>query len=116
MADKKDFCEIECTNEDVVLKVSARKPPPRLLEEAESLFFVLSDKSRIQIVQAMKGGQEMCVCDVAAMLSTSVAAVSHHLRKMKDLGVLTNRSEGKLVYYSVRDKRVESLLDVVFAK
>ena len=115
MTDRKDFCEIECSHDDLVRKVSIRKLPERLLEEAESLFFVLSDKSRIQIVQAMKGGLEMCVCDVAAMLGASVAAVSHHLRKMKDLGVLTSRSEGKLVYYSVRDRRVEELLDVVSA-
>ena len=111
-----DFCEVECAHEEVVRKVTSRKPFGRLLEEAETLFFVLSDKSRIQIIQAMKDGQEPCVCDVAALLETSTAAVSHHLRKMKDLGVLSNRSEGKLVYYRVRDKRVEQLLEVVFAR
>ena len=115
MADRNEFCEIECRHDDVVQKISIRKLPQRLLEEAESLFFVLSDKSRMQIVHAMKIGREICVCDVAAMLNISVAAASHHLRKMKDLGILASRSEGKMVYYSVRDKRIEALLEVVFA-
>lgn len=109
------FCEVECTIPREVEQMVAQKPPAILVNEAACLFGVLAERSRILILRALKGGQELCVCEVAALLDSSTAAVSHHLRKMKDAGVLTNRSEGKLVYYSVKDTRVEALLDVVFA-
>ncbi|CCQ56292.1 Cadmium efflux system accessory protein [Crocosphaera watsonii WH 0005] len=44
------------------------------------------------------------------MLNVKIATASHHLRKMRDLKLLKYRNDGKLAYYSLRDKRVTDIL------
>lgn len=101
-----EICQTECSLEVVKKRLSSHGLHSGRLEKVVDLFFILSDPSRLRILLAMEGGSEFCVCDVASLLGVSVSAASHHLRKMKDFGILSNRSEGKLVYYSVIDTRV----------
>lgn len=81
-----------------------------LLDEAQILFSALADKSRLKILYALSNTQELCVCDVAAMLGVTVASASHHLRKLRDLKILKYRNDGKLAYYSLKDSRVAEVL------
>ncbi len=91
-------------------------PDDDALETAEILFSALADKSRLKILHALQGGEELCVCDVAAVLNVQVSAVSHHLRKLRDLKLLKYRNDGKLVYYSLRDESVSRVLNHVLKK
>ncbi len=79
-------------------------PSDETLEEARVLFAALADRSRLRILHAMLVADELCVCDVAHVLGMSVAAVSHHLRKLRQLGILKLRNDGKMAYYSLRDR------------
>ena len=58
---------------------------------------------------AMAGG-EMCVCDLAAYLEISDSAVSHQLRRLRDLALVKSRRDGQVLYYSLDDDHVEKLL------
>ncbi len=54
----------------------------------------------------------MCVCDLAALLGLSESAVSHQIRRLKDLALVKNRREGQILYYSLDDHHVGELIQV----
>jgi DNA-binding transcriptional ArsR family regulator len=71
----------------------------------------MGDPTRLKIVLALSGG-EMCVCDLAAFIGLSESAISHQLRRLKDLALIKNRREGQVLYYSLDDEHVADLLDI----
>jgi DNA-binding transcriptional ArsR family regulator len=72
------------------------------------LFAALGDPTRLRIVAAL-GGQELCVCDLAATVGQSESAVSHHLRLLRSLGLVRHRRDGRRVYYALDDAHVAAL-------
>jgi len=105
-----DICQVRCFNQALVTQVGEALPDDSLLDNAQILFSALADKSRLKILHALSDGQELCVCDVASLLEVKVAAASHHLRKLRDLKILKHRNDGKLAYYSLKDRRIADIL------
>ncbi|MGF1496804.1 MAG: ArsR/SmtB family transcription factor [Elainellaceae cyanobacterium] len=105
-----DICQVRCFNVELVTQANEALPEDDVLEAAQVLFGALADKSRLKILHALSGGQELCVCDVASLLEIKIATASHHLRKLRDLKILKYRSDGKLAYYSLKDQRVAEVL------
>ena len=105
-----DICQVRCFNVELVAQANQALPGDDLLDEAQILFGTLADKSRIKILYALSGGEELCVCDVATLLKVKIATASHHLRKLRDLKILKYRNDGKLAYYSLKDQRVVDTL------
>jgi DNA-binding transcriptional ArsR family regulator len=64
------------------------------------LFNTLADPNRLRLLFALDH-QELCVCDLAAILKMSESAVSHQLRVLRSLQMVTYRKEGRNVYYSL---------------
>ena len=62
----------------------------------------LGDPSRLRIFWVLCHCEE-CVIDIAAMVGMSSPAVSHHLRLLKNSGLITSRREGKEMYYTAAD-------------
>ncbi|MNF11237.1 Cadmium resistance transcriptional regulatory protein CadC [compost metagenome] len=56
--------------------------------------------------------EELCVCDVANIIGSSMATASHHLRTIKQLGLAKHRKEGKMVFYSLEDDHVRQLVQL----
>jgi len=54
----------------------------------------------------------MCVCDLAAFLGLTESAVSHHLRRLKDLALVKSRRDGQILYYSLDDEHVSKILKI----
>jgi len=77
-------------------------------------FRALGDSSRAKIIYTLLQ-QEMCVCDLAAVVGASESAISQHLRVLRNLRVVRNRKDGKLVYYALNDDHIRDLLDVCLA-
>ncbi|AJS60786.1 ArsR/SmtB family transcription factor [Paenibacillus sp. IHBB 10380] len=76
------------------------------------MFKALSDPTRMKIAYMLDQAQELCVCDVAAVLGSSMAATSHHLRTLKNLDITMSRKEGKNVYYSLKDDHIRILIQM----
>jgi DNA-binding transcriptional ArsR family regulator len=95
---------IPCFKEDLVERLRNKMPSEDALEEARILFNVLSDRARLKILCAFQDDEELCVCDVAHVLRTTISTASHHLRKMRDLKLLKYRTDGKMAYYSLRNE------------
>lgn len=83
------------------------------------IFRQLGDPSRIRIFWLLCHCEE-CVVNIAAMMDMSSPAVSHHLRTLRDSGLLVTRRDGKEVYYHAADtaqarllhEMVEQVMDV----
>ncbi len=88
----------------------------RVLEVAglSELFRVLADETRVKILYLLAQG-ELCVCDLATVLELSLPAISHHLRLLKAMRLVTYRREGKNVYYALADDHVLRLIEVALA-
>jgi len=53
-----------------------------------------------------------CVCDIAAICGQTDSAISHQLRILRTLKILKNRRVGKIIYYSIDDDHVVSLINM----
>ena len=89
----------------------ARKalPLPAVLQGLSQTFKVLGDETRLKISLAL-ARRELCVSDISAVVGMTESAVSHQLRIMKAMRLVTYRREGKLTYYMLDDEHIEDLL------
>ncbi len=102
-------CRIVHTEQvNAARKTALRKTEIELLSQT---FKALGDPSRLQILTAL-GKHEMCVCDLAALLTISESAVSHQLRLLRTIKLVKNRREGTVLYYSLDDNHVNDLIDI----
>lgn len=68
---------------------------------------------RLKILFLLNIENELCPCDIADILEMSVPAVSQHIRKMKDAGIITSRRDGQTLYYSLV-KNEDNVLNGIF--
>ena len=85
----KEVCEVTIVHEEVVERVQKSCPD---LGGMVQIFKALADETRLKIAYSLTLEEEMCVCDVAAVIGSSVATASHHLRYLRDIR-LRNQSE-----------------------
>ena len=79
------------------------------------IFKQLCDGRRIQIFWLLCHCEE-CVINIAAMVGMSSPAVSHHLRQLKNSGLIVSRREGKEVYYRAAETEQTKLLHAMIEK
>lgn len=77
-------------------------PCPEAASEAASLFSLLGDSSRIRIFWLLCHSEE-CVCNIAAAVGMSDAAVSHHLKLLRLHSMISSRRLGKEIHYTLAD-------------
>src|SRR5208283_2517625 len=103
-------CSSTVIHPEAVIAGRGMLPRQDELEGMEQFFKVLGDSTRLRILHALLVG-ELCVCDLSETLSMSVSAVSHQLSVLKSARLVRNRRDGKVVYYSLSDDHVTSLLE-----
>ncbi|HZQ07275.1 MAG TPA: metalloregulator ArsR/SmtB family transcription factor [Anaerolineae bacterium] len=83
--------------------------PPQGMNDLVQIFQALSDLTRVKVVFALTGG-ERNVNDIADLVGASPSAVSHHLRRLKDAGLVTFHRHGNQVFYSIEDVHIAAIL------
>ena len=71
------------------------------MKEAARFFKALSDESRLKMLWLLFNRQELCVCDVMAVLEITQSKASRHLAALRHIGIATDRREGLWSYYSL---------------
>ncbi|MGD9619570.1 MAG: metalloregulator ArsR/SmtB family transcription factor [Mycolicibacterium sp.] len=73
----------------------------------------LADPVRLRLFSAVAGhaGGEACVCDVSTGLEVSQPTISHHLKVLREAGLLTAQRRGSWVYYAVVPDALRALTD-----
>jgi len=108
---KKETCDVRVIHLDRVARAKDEAISQREAERLALTYKALGDPTRLKMVMALAGG-EMCVCDLAVFLGLSESAVSHHLRRLKDLSLVRSRRDGQILYYSLDDEHVSRLLKI----
>lgn len=92
-------------------------PCADVFDNAAETFELLSDPTRIKILWLLCHTED-CVANIAAAVNMSSPAVSHHLRVLKQAGILSYRKDGKEAYYTLADtekaKHIHQIVDAVF--
>lgn len=72
----------------------------------------LADKTRLRILSLL-AVQSLCVCELTEILALSQPAVSQHLRRLKDAGLVGEDKRKQWVYYELRKETIYQLCDVL---
>lgn len=107
----KELCEVTKINEASVARVQKEMPD---LSRVAKFLKALSDETRLKIAYALTIEKALCVCDVAAIIGSSVATASHHLRYLKENGLAKSYRDGKLMYYSLADDHVYQIVTIAY--
>ncbi len=101
-------CEETIIHEDAVHEAQRNLIDGLTATRLAQVFDALADPTRVRIVSALNE-RELCVCDLAALLGMTQSAISHQLRLMRTLGLVKNRKDGRIVYYSLDDEHIRDL-------
>lgn len=102
-------CECLLIHKDAVNKVRSALPSDETLSDLADLFKLFGDTTRIKILYLLFE-KELCVCDIAALLNMTQSAISHQLKTLKHSKLVKFRREGKVVFYSLADTHVRSII------
>jgi ArsR family transcriptional regulator, lead/cadmium/zinc/bismuth-responsive transcriptional repressor len=102
-------CDITIVHLEAVQRVRQATPNIETMQQVAAMFQILADPTRAQIVTAL-AHEELCVCDVAAVVGISISAVSHQLKRLRDQGVVQYRKEGRLAFYRLSDNHIRRLV------
>ena len=86
--------------------------PPLPREQAERLsdrFKALADPSRVAIVNRLAQSAETCVCDLTAAFELSQPTISHHLKVLREAGLVESSRRGTWAYYRVVPEALAAL-------
>ena len=72
-----------------------------------SFLRAVSDQNRLKIICVLQKGS-MCVCEIVPLIGISDKLASHHLKKLKELGLLVEKKEGKFVRYGLDRKVIKN--------
>lgn len=89
------------------LRPAAPAAPPADLRVL-ALLSALADEKRLRIVEILRGG-ERCVCQIQPALDVSQPLLSHHLRVLREAGVVRDRREGRWIHYALVPEAMEIL-------
>ena len=104
-----DQCGSRIIHQEKVNLARALDLDPEKVEQLCQLFKAFADPGRLRILHALLQ-QEMCVCDLAALLDVSESAVSHQLRLLRTMSLVVNRREGTVLYYRPVNSRLIELI------
>ena len=102
-------CGVIVIDEEKVKAVTKALPDNTAIDDLANTFKILSDQTRLKIVLGL-AREELCVCDLAALIGVSVSAISHQLRLLRNMRIVKNRKDGKMVYYSIDDSHIENII------
>jgi DNA-binding transcriptional ArsR family regulator len=103
-----DVCDLVKIDLTRVRKIRAALVAPEAVQGLADTFNAMGDPTRVRILDALSHG-ELCVCDLAAVLSLSQSAVSHQLRLLRGMRLVRPRRDGRIVFYSLDDQHITSL-------
>ena len=107
-----DACATSSVDPDRVRAVKGRLVDVGEAGRLAELFKLLADPNRCRILYALLEAGELCVCDLAETVEVPESSVSHALRLLRTAGVVRNRRDGRMIYYSLDDSHVRLLLDL----
>jgi ArsR family transcriptional regulator, arsenate/arsenite/antimonite-responsive transcriptional repressor len=79
------------------------------LEDAARLFRALGDETRLAILKQLRAQGEVCACDFLACCEVAQPTVSHHLKVLREVGLVDTEKRGLWVFYTLNRRLLDSL-------
>lgn len=91
------------------------KMNPVELDKASIVLKLLGDKTRLSMMKMLENN-ECCVCEFVELFSISQSAISQHLRKLRDVGLVKENRKGQWIFYSInKENEAYELIKQVLA-
>jgi len=81
-------------------------------QKLTKLLSIAGNEVRLKILYLLEEEGELCPCDIADILGMSVPAISQHIRKIKDAGIISSRREGQTLFYSLNEDETDILNNI----
>lgn len=104
-------CDCEIIHRDTVDLVLHQLPNRSTINALARLFKILGNPTRVKICLAINC-HELCVCDLANVLSMTKSSISHQLRALRERHIVKARRSGKEIYYVLDDYHVKQVLEL----
>jgi ArsR family transcriptional regulator len=85
---------------------------PAAAEDLAGVFKALADPTRVAIVNRLASGEKCCVCDLTGVFELSQPTISHHLRILREAGLVEAERRGTFAYYWLVPEAIERLRGV----
>ncbi len=105
-----ETCELKYVSPEAVRDVRETLVSDRAAAAMAATFSVLGDPTRVRLLDAL-ARRELCVCELAELVSSSESAVSHQLRLLRSLRLVRSRRSGRMIFYTLDDEHIRQLLD-----
>lgn len=89
-------------------------PEDATFQRLAEFYKIIGNDTRCKLIYSLSIN-EMCVCDLANVLSMTKSSISHQLSRMREAGVVKCRREGKEVYYSLDDQHIAGIFAISLA-
>jgi DNA-binding transcriptional ArsR family regulator len=96
-----DRCDLICIDAPRAEAIRAKLLGEGAALDAAERAKALSDPTRLTLAEALREGEELCVCDLSWIVGRSQNLVSHHLRALRSRDLVRSRKYGKMVMYSL---------------
>ena len=109
-----NVCDCEVIHKEKVIKAKASMIDDEALLNIADFYKAMSDSTRIKIINLLEKN-ELCVCDISSILNMTKSAVSHQLKNLREMNLITSRKVGKEVWYTLADDHVKQVFDISLA-
>jgi DNA-binding transcriptional ArsR family regulator len=85
----------------------------RRLQQMAGALSLAGNAVRLKILFLLHKEEQMCPCDLSDVLEMTVPAISQHLRKLKDGGLVKDKKIGQTIFYSLVEENVQLILPLL---
>jgi len=107
------ICTVNIIHQDVVARVLDTMVDNSHYYKLANLFKMFADSTRLKILWALSQ-EDMCVCDLAALLGMTKSGMSHQLKFLRLANLVKFTRQGRMVYYSLVDCHAKEIFEKGF--
>ncbi len=95
--------------------ISSRQISPEKLVKIAEIFQGLAYPVRIQILELLEDGNDYAVHEIRNKVQIEASLLSHHLAKMRNIGILDSYRQGRFIYYRLAIKEISKVFDCIYS-
>lgn len=104
-----------CCDPDCLSEVANTKFDEAAISQRSSQFNALGDEIRLKMIKLLAQHEALCVCEIQEAFDVGQPTISHHLRILRDAGVVDVERRGTWAYYSLRREALKDLTQELVA-
>ena len=95
--------------------VFKREISPEKLAKISEIFQGLAYPVRLQILELLEDGSDYAVNEILQHVNIEPSLLSHHLNKMKNIGIIESNRNGRFIYYRLAIKEITKIFDCIYS-